>query len=136
MITLSIRPTENSVFGRARQEPSNVQWALGSGGGVQCASVPYSSPSLGSREFGMGAHFFIQKIGGNVKKQVLNLTVDPGHVRRLDELARQYGCNRSEVARMVFDNIQVIQKPALGAVIGQGDQRITVAGADGRLRVG
>lgn len=61
-----------------------------------------------------------------MKKKTLNLTVDPGHVRRLDELARQHGCNRSEIARLIFDNIQVVSRPVLGAMIGQSDQRVHV----------
>lgn len=68
-----------------------------------------------------------------MKKQVLNLTVDPVHVRRLDDLARQYNCNRSEIARLIFDNIQIVQRPSLGAVIGVGDQRVHV---DQRAAVG
>lgn len=50
-------------------------------------------------------------------KQALNLKVEPRQIQRLDQLARQHGLNRSELMRLVLDNIQVIERPVLGAQV-------------------
>lgn len=100
-------------------------------------AVPYFKSADKAFEMEQRAFFYPKNRGLDVKKQVLNLTVEPGHVQRLDELALQYGCNRSEVARLIFDNIQVVQRPVLGAVIGAGDQRIMVINSGtGQLAAG
>lgn len=61
-----------------------------------------------------------------MEKISLNLKIEQRQLRRLDDLARHYGCNRSEIARLIFDNIQLVNRPVPGAVIGSGDQRIAV----------
>ncbi len=71
-----------------------------------------------------------------LKKISLNLKVDQHHLARLDDLARQHGCNRSEIARLIFDNVQVVQRPVLGAVIGVGDQGMVIVSRAGQLATG
>jgi hypothetical protein len=50
-------------------------------------------------------------------KQALNLKVEPRQIKRLDDLARQHGLNRSELMRLVLDNIQIVERPVLGAQV-------------------
>ncbi len=47
----------------------------------------------------------------------LHVKIDRQQLAILDDLAQRHGCNRSEIARQIFNNVQIVNKPVLGSII-------------------
>ena len=70
-------------------------------------------------------------MGKNVSErhlEVVTFRLEQRQIDFLDGLARKTGAARSEIARQIFDNVQLINRPVLGSKIDEEKIREQVLG--------